>query len=48
MDALDGSATVIPAFVFTRLFDNHGRVGFKEQNLAKRIEGEVDSPVVEP
>ena len=34
MDTRYGSTPIIPALVFFRLLDDHGRVGFKEQNLA--------------
>jgi len=38
---------VIPSFVSIWLFDDHGRVGFKEKNLAALLEAKADPAIVE-
>jgi hypothetical protein len=47
MDSIHRRTPVIPARVFIRLLDHHGRVGLKKQNLSILIQAEVDAPIVE-
>ncbi len=47
MDTVYSRPAIIPARVRFRLSDDHGCIGFKEQNLAPRTETEVDAAVVQ-
>ena len=47
MDTPNGFVPAIPAWISIRIFDDHGRVGFKKHDLACLIEPEID-PAVRP